>query len=122
MALLKTITLKGYDVSYWHISEFRYSKIENTTYALLRGYKDKAAREVSVENFFPDSQMNYGFEGRLNESDIYGLVKQPVIESVLVTPYQPEVGDGVGNVITPEQQAVYEQVDRNPLSGASDCL
>lgn len=55
MAINKKHTLKGFDITYWHISEMRWSKLDNQTTVQFKGYKDKETRDIDINNSIFDA-------------------------------------------------------------------
>ncbi len=120
MALLKTLQIRGYDVSYWHIAELTYSKRDNITRATLRGYGSKAMREDSIENYFPESSLTYVLDGRLNEGEIYAALKLPMMRRTITSPAVAEERSMAGEILVEAKPEEYFDEDINVLTDAVD--
>lgn len=127
MALSKELTHKGLTFSYWILGAKEYDKMKNVTRFALWGYRDKDARDESVENYIPDFSKVYEISGDKSTWECYAEAKKSVLHKNVLKVAEPaktrivrENDEDVEEIVEPEIPEEFEMIELNPLVNSLD--
>lgn len=126
MALQKTKELdNGFSISYWRAKQIKHFNGLEKVEVFLAGYKDKIIRDKNVEayieghDFAVDMPKTVLEAGNIYEQ-IYKEITKSQKETRVITPAVEEVKNPeTGEIITPAQPAVTEEVETNWFADAA---
>lgn len=74
MALKKQTTFKGLTAEYWVVTSLSWKKAQNKTEVVLALFKDKATRDLGLNNALP-IRRTFNLDGEVVLADVYPLIK-----------------------------------------------
>lgn len=75
MAIIKTISHKGFYPEYWMIHRELYNKVDDTTNFWIAVYKDKPTRIFDKSDFIKESEKNISLLGKCSTAQGYTAFK-----------------------------------------------